>query len=90
MLKLQRTCVACNKKGSKTDFIRVVKNKYHQILIDLSPQRKKSIPGRGAYLCPNTKCLAKAFNRKGKNAFSYRLQTNVDAEIRQRLENLLQ
>lgn len=56
----QRTCIGCNEKKDKKDFIRIVKNKENEIHID----RTGKMPGRGAYLCDNIECLNKAIKTK--------------------------
>lgn len=56
----QRTCIGCNEKKDKKDFIRIVKNKENEIQID----RTGKMPGRGAYLCDNIECLNKAIKTK--------------------------
>jgi uncharacterized protein len=48
----QRTCVACRKTGVKRELVRLVRTPEKGIEVDLT--RKKS--GRGAYLCPDSKC----------------------------------
>ncbi|WP_294496130.1 YlxR family protein [uncultured Gemmiger sp.] len=61
-----RRCVGCNAQKPKKELVRVVRSPDGTVSVD--PTGKKA--GRGAYLCPNTTCLAKA--RKAKrlqNAF---------------------
>ena len=56
----QRTCMGCNSKKDKKDFIRIVKNKENQIFLD----RTGKLEGRGAYICDNIQCLEKAIKTK--------------------------
>lgn len=56
----QRTCMGCNVKKDKKDFIRIVKNKEGQISID----RTGKAQGRGAYICDNIECLEKVIKSK--------------------------
>ena len=56
----QRTCMGCNEKKDKKDFIRIVKNKEGQISID----RTGKAQGRGAYICDNIECLEKVIKSK--------------------------
>ena len=56
----QRTCMGCNVKKDKNEFIRIVKNKNGEINID----KTGKMPGRGAYLCDNIECLEKAIKTK--------------------------
>ena len=56
----QRTCMGCNTKKFKKDFIRVVKNKENEIMID----KTGKLEGRGTYICNNIECLEKAIKSK--------------------------
>lgn len=51
-----RMCVGCRESSPKKDLLRIVRSSDGEISLDLSG--KKS--GRGAYICRNTDCLAKA------------------------------
>ena len=52
----QRTCMGCNSKKDKKDFIRIVKNKEQLISIDKTGKKE----GRGAYIFNDIKFLEKA------------------------------
>lgn len=56
----ERTCMGCNEKKSKKEFIRIVKNKDNEINID----RTGKMPGRGAYICDDIQCLEKLIKTK--------------------------
>lgn len=56
----QRTCMGCNEKKDKKEFIRIVKNKEGQISIDKTGKAQ----GRGAYICDNIECLEKLIKSK--------------------------
>lgn len=74
----QRTCMGCNEKKDKKDFIRIVKNKENQISIDKTGKLK----GRGAYICDDIKCLEKVIKSK-------RLEKVFDMKISEEIyENL--
>ena len=74
----QRTCMGCNEKKDKKDFIRIVKNKENQIDID----RTGKLEGRGAYICDDIKCLEKVIKSK-------RLEKVFDMKISEEIyENL--
>lgn len=74
----QRTCMGCNEKKDKKQFIRIVKNKENEIKID----RTGKLEGRGAYLCDNVKCLEKLMKSK-------RLEKVFDSKISDEIyENL--
>ena len=71
-MESERSCIACRKKGNKSNFIKVVFNKNGEIFIE----EDKKLDGRGAYLCKSSEeCLKKciktrAFNRVFKTAIS--------------------
>ncbi len=68
----QRMCVGCGQMRPKKELIRVVRTPEGAIELDTSPSGKR--PGRGAYLCPDSECLAKAV--KGK-----RLERSLEQPI---------
>ncbi|HLO02966.1 MAG TPA: YlxR family protein [Symbiobacteriaceae bacterium] len=59
----QRQCVGCGEMKSKKELLRIVRTPEGSVEFDTSQAGKK--PGRGAYLCPDRECLAKAVKRKG-------------------------
>lgn len=65
----QRTCVGCRQKNEKTQLKRIV-------FVDnkLNIDEKQNMEGRGAYICPNPKCLEKATR---KNNLNYRLRRKI-------------
>ena len=65
-----RRCVGCMEQRPKRELIRVVRSPEGEISLDATG--KKS--GRGAYLCPDPACLAKA--RKAR-----RLERALECEI---------
>lgn len=74
----QRTCMGCNKKKDKKDFIRIVKNKDNEINID----RTGKMEGRGAYICDDINCLERVIKSK-------RLEKVFDMKISEEIyENL--
>ncbi len=74
----QRTCMGCNEKKDKTEFIRIVKNKNNEVNIDLTGKME----GRGAYICNQKKCLEKAIKSK-------RLDRVLDIKISEEIYNNL-
>lgn len=56
----QRTCIGCNIKKDKKEFIRIVKDNQNNISIDKTGKAN----GRGAYICDNIDCLEKAIKSK--------------------------
>ena len=55
-----RQCVGCNTSKPKKELVRVVKAPTGEISMDLTGKK----PGRGAYICPDSACLAKARKKK--------------------------
>ena len=58
-----RTCMGCNQKRDKSEFIRIVKNKENEISIDKTGKKV----GRGAYICKDIECLKKLKKNKRLN-----------------------
>lgn len=56
-----RKCVGCQEEKSKNDLIRIIKTPEEEVLLDATGKKN----GRGAYICPNPDCLAKAIKSKG-------------------------
>lgn len=51
-----RQCVGCRVMKGKKELIRVVRSQEGSVSLDFSGRS----PGRGAYLCPDPACLARA------------------------------
>lgn len=79
----QRMCSGCMERKPKKELIRVVRDPQGNIALD--PGGKMS--GRGAYLCPESACLAKA--RKAKR-LERSLDCQIPDEVYQRLEEELE
>jgi len=73
-----RMCTGCREGRHKIELVRVVKSPEGEISIDLTG--KKS--GRGAYICRDEKCLARA--RKSRS-LERAFQCEISAEIYDRL-----
>lgn len=56
-----RTCTGCRQVKNKKDLIRVVRDKEGTVFVDTTGRQN----GRGAYICPDVKCLEKAVKNKG-------------------------
>ena len=75
----QRTCIGCNSKKPKKEFIRIVKDKEGNIQID----RTGKLPGRGAYICDDVSCLDKAIKSKRlEKAFETKIEDKIYEELR--------
>ena len=56
-----RKCTGCQEMKNIKELIRIVRNDAGEFALD----RTGKLPGRGAYICPNAECLAKAQKSKG-------------------------
>ena len=75
-----RQCVGCREMKPKKELIRVVRSPEGAVSLDF----KGKLPGRGAYVCPDPACLAKARKSKGlERAF----ETALPPEVWEALEN---
>lgn len=55
-----RRCCGCGEGRPKKELVRVVRSPEGEISLDATGRK----PGRGAYLCPDAACLAKARKKK--------------------------
>ena len=74
-----RQCVGCREMRPKKELIRVVKSPEGAISLDF----RGKLPGRGAYLCPDSVWLARA--RKSK-ALERAFAQAIPPEVYERLE----
>lgn len=75
----ERTCMGCNVKKSKKEFIRIVKSKTGEINID----RTGKMPGRGAYICDNIECLEKLIKSKRlEKVFEMKISDEIYEKLR--------
>jgi predicted RNA-binding protein YlxR (DUF448 family) len=74
-----RMCVGCSKMKTKTELIRVVKNKEGEISLD----KIGKMQGRGAYICNDLECLKLA--RKSKR-ISRSFKCQIPDDVYDRLE----
>lgn len=77
-----RTCTGCRQGKSKKDLIRVVRDKEGGIFVDITGKQN----GRGAYICPDEKCLEKAMKNKG---LERTLKSTISEEVYQQLRKAL-
>ena len=56
-----RQCVGCGEMKNKKELMRVLKTAEDSIVLDMTGRKN----GRGAYLCMDKECLAKARKNKG-------------------------
>lgn len=70
-----RTCVGCGQRIPKGELRRIV-------MVDgaLRVDKEHRLPGRGAYLCPETACISSLLKKKGKLSYSLRVSVPRAAE----------
>ena len=66
----QRTCIACGAESSKSALVRLVRHADGVVQID----RTGKLSGRGAYVCPNQRCLEIALK---KDKLEHSLKTHI-------------
>ena len=74
-----RQCLGCREMKPKRELIRVVRSPEGEISLDFKGKK----PGRGAYVCPDSACLAKA--RKSR-ALERAFETAIPPEVYDQLE----
>ena len=75
----QRQCMGCRERKEKRAMIRVVRCTDGEVRLDFSGK----LNGRGAYVCPDKDCLAKA--RKSRS-LERCLESTISEEVYDRLE----
>lgn len=82
-----RQCVGCNTSKPKKELVRVVKAPTGEISVDLTGKK----PGRGAYICPDPACLAKAQKKKAlERGFEVAIPQEVYQSLAQQLADAQQ
>ncbi len=80
-----RKCVGCQEMKSKKGMIRVIRTSEGEFLLDATGRKN----GRGAYLCPNSDCLAKAVKNKGlERSFKQAIPKEVYEALEKEMEVL--
>ena len=70
---------------SKKEMIRVIRTSEGEFLLDATGRKN----GRGAYLCPNSDCLAKAVKNKGlERSFKQAIPKEVSEALEKEMEVL--
>ena len=81
----QRQCIGCGQMKDKKDLIRILKTQDESIVIDTTGRKN----GRGAYICANQECLAKAFKNKGlERSFKMAVDSGIYDELAKELNNI--
>lgn len=77
-----RKCLGCGEMKDKRTLVRIVRNKEGEISVDFTGKK----PGRGAYICKSTECLAKAQKAKRlERAFSTQIEPEIYETMRREL-----
>ena len=80
-----RQCVGCGEDKEKKAMLRVIKTSEGEILLDDTGKKN----GRGAYICPNADCFAKAVASKGlERSFKMPIEKSVYDKLAKELENI--
>ena len=77
-----RKCVGCGEMREKKEMIRVLRTPEDEIILDTTGRAN----GRGAYICNNSECLAKAIKNKG---LERSLKSRIPEEVSIRLQKEL-
>ena len=77
-----RKCVGCGEMKEKKEMIRDLKTPEDEIILDTTGRAN----GRGAYICNNSECLAKAIKNKG---LERSLKSRIPEEVSIRLQKEL-
>ena len=69
-----RQCVGCGEMKDKKEMMRVLRSAEGPIFLDMTGRKN----GRGAYLCKQMECLAKARKNKGlERSFKQRIPDEI-------------
>ena len=80
----QRQCIGCRQMKDKKSLVRIIKCD-EGILLDETGKKN----GRGAYICPNADCFAKAVASKGlERSFKMPIEKSVYDKLAKELENI--
>ncbi|MBQ5431220.1 MAG: YlxR family protein [Lachnospiraceae bacterium] len=81
----ERKCVGCGEMKPKKELIRIVRTKEGQFHLD----RDGRMNGRGAYLCPDRACLAKAEKSRGlERSFRGRISSEIYQQLNEEMNTL--
>lgn len=78
-----RMCTGCRQGKPKNELVRVVRSQQGELSVDLTGR----MPGRGAYICRDAACLAKAQKAKSlERAFGCAISDEIYARLRGEIE----
>ena len=78
-----RQCLGCREMKPKPELLRVVRSPEGEISLDT----RGNLPGRGAYICPNSECLRRAVKSR---ALDRALDTKIPDEVMERLAEAME
>ena len=79
-----RKCTGCQEMKNKKELIRIVQNSTGTFSLDSTGKK----PGRGAYICLHSQCLAKAQKTKGlERSFKSSVPKEVYEQLMKELES---
>ena len=80
-----RQCVGCREMKPKKELIRVVRSPEGAVSLDF----RGKLPGRGAYVCPDSACLARARKARAlERAFDTALPPEVYAALEEQMKEV--
>jgi hypothetical protein len=72
-------CVGCQQMKNKKELLRVVRTPLGEIILDSTGKKA----GRGAYVCNDEQCLAKAFKEKRlERALKHAVELHIYEDLR--------
>jgi hypothetical protein len=80
-----RTCLGCRRVRAKTALIRLVRGADGVVATDLGG----AAPGRGAYVCPEEACVARALQR-GRLTHAFRTSSEASSGLAREVRGLCQ
>ena len=78
----QRMCLGCQERKNKKELIRIVRSPEGEIDIDMTGKKN----GRGAYICPDIKCLEAVIKTK---RLEKSLEVEIDEQVYEKLREQL-
>lgn len=80
-----RLCIGCGIMKSKKEMMRILKTDEDTWVLDVTGKKN----GRGAYLCKNRECLAKAIKTRGlERSFKMSIPKEVYSQLEEEFINI--
>jgi len=70
-----RTCLGCGQKREKAELVRIGVTDGKPVV-----DERRTLHGRGGYLCPRAQCAGSLLNKKGKLSRALRVSCSREAE----------